>query len=59
MDRRWITVAETAEYLSLHPVTVRRKIDKNEIPCSRIGRTIRIDLKKLEAQMENENKSRK
>ncbi len=50
--RRWITVAETAAYLFLHPVSVRRKIDRGEIVASRIGRTVRVDLKKLNEQME-------
>lgn len=53
MTKRWLTIKETGEYLSLHPCTVRRKIDRDEIPCSRIGRTMRIDLLKLNEQMEN------
>jgi len=55
--RRWLTVNEVAQMLSLHPVTVRRKIDRGEIKTSRIGRTIRIDLKRLEAELEREMNS--
>ena len=54
MTKRWITVKQAAEYLSMHPVTLRRKLYKNEIPHSRIGRTIRIDLQKLNSQLEND-----
>jgi len=56
-ERRWITVAEVAEYLSLHPVTVRRLIDKGQIPSSRVGRNVRIDMRKLTEQLENEKNS--
>jgi excisionase family DNA binding protein len=52
-QRRWVDINFVAAYLSLHHSTVRRKINKGEIPCSRIGRTMRIDLRKLEAQLEN------
>jgi len=54
--QRWITVNQAAEYLSMHHSTVRRKINKGEIPSSRIGRTLRIDLQKLEQQMEEARK---
>jgi len=56
MNRRWVTVNEAAEYLSIHPVTCRRLIDQNKIPASRIGRSVRVDFKKLEAQLESEIK---
>ena len=50
--RKWGTVAQVAEYLALHPVTVRRLIDKGKIPASRIGRSVRVDLQALEQMME-------
>jgi len=53
-NRRWITVRDCADYLGLHEVTVRRLIDKGEIPAGRIGRNIRIDRKKLERVLEQE-----
>ena len=52
MERRWITVAEAAEYLSIHPVTCRRLIDRDEIPATRVGRSVRVDLRKLEALLD-------
>lgn len=54
MMHRWITVAQAAEYLSIHPVTCRRLIDRGKIPASHIGRSVRVDFKKLEEQLENE-----
>jgi len=47
---------EAAEYLSIHPVTCRRLIDRGKIPASHIGRSVRVDFKKLEEQLESEAK---
>lgn len=45
-DRRQIlppyTVDEAAEWLGLHPHTIRRRIDAGEIAVFRVGRSIRI-----------------
>ena len=54
MKLRWISVKTASEYLSIHEVTCRRLIDRGEIPAMRIGRNIRVDLKTLEAMMEEE-----
>ena len=51
-ERRWISPKECAGYLSLHLISVYRLIDKGLIPATRIGRSIRIDMKKLDAQLE-------
>jgi excisionase family DNA binding protein len=52
-DRRvLLTVKETAARLGLHPMTVRRKIERGEIPAVRLGHkgaSIRIDEAELEA----------
>jgi len=45
-------VREAAEYLSLHEVTIRRKIDKEELPAARLGHVVRVDLKALNEQLE-------
>jgi len=52
MNRRFITVRETADYLCLHPVTIRRLIDRGEIPATKIGRSVRIDKISLIKKME-------
>jgi len=54
MTRRWITVAEAASYLCLSPRFVYRLIDCGQIPATRVGRNVRVDLKALEAMMEEE-----
>lgn len=54
MTRRYITVAETAEYLQVSPATVRRLIADGELTgyrMGRTGRTIRVDLNEIDAQL--------
>ncbi len=42
-DSRWVSVAEAAELLGVHPDTVRARIASGEIPAYRSGpRLIRI-----------------
>ena len=48
---RLLTVKETAALLDLHPMTVRRKIERGEIPALRLGNkgtSIRIDEAELQ-----------
>jgi len=52
MQRRWISVRECGSYLSIHTKSVYRLIDHGEIPASKIGGSVRVDLKKLEELME-------
>jgi excisionase family DNA binding protein len=54
MNRRYISVQACAEYLSKHPVTIRRQIDRGEIPASKIGRSVRVDLKALNEMLERQ-----
>lgn len=54
MTRRYITVAETAEYLQVSPTTVRRLIADGELTGYRMGRsrrTIRVDLNEIDDQL--------
>jgi excisionase family DNA binding protein len=46
-----LTVAETPARLGLHPMTVRKKIERGEIPALRLGgkgSAIRVDERELE-----------
>jgi len=56
MQRRWITVKAAAEYLNIHPVSVRRLIDRGEIPSAKIGRSVRVDFQALEQKLESKSK---
>jgi excisionase family DNA binding protein len=56
VPRRFISIKECAEFLSLNPQTIYQKIYRGEIPFARIGRVVRVDLKKLEEQLEGKGK---
>lgn len=53
MQKRWISVRECAGYLGLHVKSVYRLIDRGQLPAARVCRSVRIDLRKLNEQMEN------
>lgn len=52
MERRFYSCSEIAEYLGTCEKTVRRLCDRGEVPSVRIGRSVRIDIKKLEEILE-------
>ena len=56
IPRRWISVNEAGVYLGVHPMTVRKWIDQGKLPAVHVGRTIRCDLRQLEAQLEAQSK---
>ena len=51
-ERRFITVREAADFLSMSESGIRKLIDRSIIPVVRLGRTIRIDGKVLIEQLE-------
>lgn len=54
--RRWLRVAEVAELLGCHPVTVRKMIGRREIPfVKRKGVGIRCDWREFEQQLERDS----
>jgi len=55
MEKKWFTVAETAEYFSMKPKTLYSLIARKMIPNDavlRLGRQIRLDIKKIEMKDE-------
>ena len=46
--QRILTIAEVAELLRVHPMTVYRMIKQGDIPSFRIGRALRFDAEQLE-----------
>ena len=54
VTRRYITVAEAAEYLQISDRTLRRLISDGELTGYRMGgsgRTIRVDLSEIDEQL--------
>lgn len=48
--RKFVSIAESAEYLGVSPKTIRNMIERGDLPAWRIGRkTIRLDLRDLDA----------
>ena len=55
-NRRWATVAEAAQYLRLSVNGCRKLICAGKIPAVRVGRAVRVDLRELERQLEDQLK---
>ena len=51
-EKRWISIHEAAVLLSVSESGLRKLINRDLIPIVRVARMIRVDLRKLEAQME-------
>ncbi len=50
---RWVSPEDAADYLGVHPKTIRRLIATGEITGHRLGkRLIRVDLNELDATMQ-------
>ena len=54
MEKRFYSVKEISFYLSLNEITIRRLIDQGKIPARKIGRSVRVDKKELDVQLENQ-----
>ena len=54
--RRWISPKECSLYLGIHLKSTYRLIDQGEIPASRIGRSVKVDFKRLEELLEAREK---
>jgi excisionase family DNA binding protein len=48
-----MTLEQTAEYLHLHPVTLRNKARKGEIPAAKVGREWRFSRAQVLAWIEH------
>jgi excisionase family DNA binding protein len=40
---RWMTVEETAEYMRTTPTAIRRRVDRQTIPFTKLGGRILVD----------------
>lgn len=55
MERRWLTVAETAAYLGISVKGAYDMAASGKLPAARVGRLVRIDGRALEADMERQS----
>ncbi len=55
--KRLLTVGEMARYLQISNATVYRMVRSRDIPCVRVGRSIRFQLDAVEARLEESNRT--
>ncbi len=48
MEKRFVNIKDLADYLGVSKHTVKSWVYKDRLPCKRIGRTVRFDLKEIE-----------
>lgn len=51
VERRFISIAEAADYLGVHTRTIRRHISSGSIAGYRIGHLIRVDLDEINTRL--------
>lgn len=49
MSKKYITLAQAAELVGLHPRTLRKKVASGELRAYRMGRTLRFKPEDVEA----------
>jgi len=52
MECRWLTISQTATYLSVHIKTCYSWAARGLLPTAKISGSLRIDKKKLDAMLE-------
>lgn len=53
--RPLMTVDEVAEYLNMHPLTIRRLARENKLPAFKLGRQWRVKRELLDEWLEQES----
>lgn len=52
LDKRYFSCREIAGYLGLSEKSIRRLIDRGELPSVRIGRSVKVDKQRLDEKLE-------
>lgn len=50
-DQQMVTVDEAARIIACHPVTLRRMIQRGDLPALRVGRQYRVRLSDLQPEV--------
>ncbi len=56
MEQRFIDMKDLAVYLGVSRYTIRAWVYRDKIPCTRIGRAIRFDMRQIEKILAKEDK---
>jgi excisionase family DNA binding protein len=51
MNARWLTTQDAAQYLGITPAALRKRVERGEIPCSKLGRRLWFNVADLDALM--------
>jgi excisionase family DNA binding protein len=54
----WLTVGEVGTLLRVHPRTIRRMIDRGDLPATRVGVQLRIHPQRLAAWLDERGEVR-
>ena len=55
---RWLSSREAAAYLGLTPKALEKRVERREIPFSKLGATRRFDIRVLDRMLENSSNER-
>ena len=56
MEKRFIGMKELAVYLGVSEYTIKAWVYRDKIPCKRIGRAIRFDMRQIDDILEKEDR---
>ena len=56
MTKKYLTTIELANYLSLHPVTIREWVCSRKIPFYKIGKAVRFNIDEIELWLKKKYK---
>ena len=56
MEKRFIGMKDLAAYLGVSRYTIRAWVYRDKIPCTRIGRGIRFDMRQIEKMLGKEDR---
>ena len=56
MEKRFIGMKELAVYLGVSEYTIKAWVYRDKIPCKRIGRAIRFDMRQIDGILEKEDR---
>lgn len=56
MEKRFIGMKDLAVYLGVSEYTIKAWVYRDKIPCKRIGRSIRFDIRQIDRMLEKEDR---
>ena len=57
MEKRFVSIKDLAVYLGVSEYTVKSWVYQDRLPCKRIGRVVRFDIKEINDMLKNGNRA--